>query len=177
MKTTDLSSYPFHLPSLSPPPTLFLYSSSAKKMLLEISSSISRLFLTHARPYSSHTLAHQPFSYPPGSPPCCSVHQAVCTSVCRALAIVKIWPKKKCVHAEGDGERDGERWMDAEISTTPVPLSHTPSLLRTSVLLLHPYLHTLSFSEKLSLPPISCITSPRLCSSSHFNRFHLRACE
>jgi hypothetical protein len=90
-------------PSICPLPTLFLYSSSAKKMLLEISSSISPLFLTHARPYTHIPSLINPFPSP-WAPPCCSVHQAVRMSVCRALAIVRIWPKKKCVQAERDAD-------------------------------------------------------------------------
>lgn len=54
------------------------------------------LYLTYPR---SSTLSY------PLQPPCCSVHQAVCTSVYPALAIVKIWPKKKCVHGEEDKDR------------------------------------------------------------------------
>lgn len=114
------------------------------------------LYLTYPR---SSTLF-----LPPGTP-CCSVHQAVCTSVCPALAIVKIWPKKKCVH----GEEDKDRWLRKEVGKRQMQKTvQHQSLLLTHPLCSHPlsYLYTLIYIPSPFLKnypyPISFITSPCL---------------
>jgi hypothetical protein len=168
METKTPSSNPFH--SLLPTPffTLLLLRKCCWKFL--------HLFRVSLPPTPALIL-HIPSLINPFPTPCIPLavlYTRQYVRLCPALAIVKIWPKK-CVHGEGreteterggghGRKRDRERWM-------------LKTLQHQSLSLSHPYLHTLSFSEKLSLPPVSFITSPRLRTSSHFNRFHLRACE
>lgn len=73
----------------------------------------------------------------------------------------------------GDCERKRERDGCRKFYNTNPSFSHT---LTSPILLLRPYIHTLSFSEKLPLPHLPYYF-PLPCPSSHFNRFHLRACE
>lgn len=102
-------------------------------------------------PYTSHTLSHQPFSCPL-QPPCCSVHQAVCTSVCPALAIVKIWPKKKCVHGEED--KDGWLWKEERKGRMQKILQHE------SLFLTHPHVPYLTLTALYTYPLLFWKTTP-----------------